>query len=58
MQVQDEQVQVALVEQINQFENVSFDVWHNPQELPHVTHIFGLQNLSADVFQNLFQSLF
>jgi len=41
----------------NEFENVSFDVWHNLQELPQVDYILGLQNLSVDVFQNLPQSL-
>jgi hypothetical protein len=52
------QVHVTLVEQINQFENVPLDVWHNPQEFPYVNHILGLQNLSADVFQNFFQIFF
>jgi hypothetical protein len=42
---------------INQFENVSFDVWHNLQELPQVDNILSFQNLSIDVFQNFLQSL-
>jgi hypothetical protein len=35
----------------DQFENVSFDVWHNLQEFPQVDDILSLQNLSIDVSQ-------
>ncbi len=34
---------------LNWFENVPFNVWHNPQELPQVNHILGFQKLSVDV---------
>jgi hypothetical protein len=42
---------------LNWFENIPFDVWHNPQKLPQADHILGFKNLSADVSQNILQGL-
>jgi hypothetical protein len=43
---------------LNWFENIPFDVWHNPQKLPQVDYILGLKNLNANVFQNILQGFF
>ncbi len=60
MQVHDEEVQVASIEQINQFENVLFDVWHNLQKLPKlITYLVSKTwvLMSFKIFSEVFSSI-